>query len=202
MNIARETAIVGIGSTAQGQLPGRSANDIAAEAIQLALHDAGLTKDDVDGLITCRNLQGRACIDEQVGQLLGLNPSYSATLDYGTGNFSLHLGVMAICAGLATTVVLAYGTNQRSQRVGFGNTVGGGAEFTPPRALSTSPARLPSPSAATSISTARPNANWDTLLSHNVNGPLSTRRPSSVKRCPSTTIWPSRIWRNPCGAPI
>lgn len=129
MNLARETAIVGVGSTAQGQLPDRSANDIAAEAIQLALDDAGLTKDDVDGLITCRNLQGRACIDEQVGQLLGLNPSYSATLDYGTGNFSLHLGVMAICAGLATTVVLAYGTNQRSQRIGFGNTVGGGAEF-------------------------------------------------------------------------
>ncbi|GAA1687039.1 thiolase [Mycolicibacterium murale] len=129
MNVSMTTAIVGVGSTAQGQLPGRSANDIAAEAIQLALDDAGISKDEVDGLITCRNLQGRACIDEQVGLLMGMNPAYSATLDYGTGNFSVHLGVMAITAGLANTVVLAYGTNQRSQRVGFGNTVGGGAAF-------------------------------------------------------------------------
>lgn len=129
MTVAMTTTIVGVGSTRQGELPGRGANDIAAEAIKIALDDAGLTKDDVDGLITCRNLTGRSCIDEQVGQLLGMNPAYSATLDYGTGNFSLHLGVMAIAAGLANTVVLAYGTNQRSQRVNFGNTVGGGAEF-------------------------------------------------------------------------
>lgn len=129
MSVAMTTAIVGVGSTQQGELPGRSANDIAAEAIQLALDDAGIDKAEVDGLITCRNLTGRSCIDEQVGQLLGMNPAYSATLDYGTGNFSLHLGVMAITARLANTIVLAYGTNQRSQRVNFGTTVGGGAEF-------------------------------------------------------------------------
>ncbi|OZE91272.1 thiolase C-terminal domain-containing protein [Rhodococcoides fascians] len=129
MAIAFKTAVIGIGTTAQGQLPGRSANDIAAEAVELALADAGLTKHDVDGLITCRNLTGGAGIDEQIGHMLGLNPDFSATLDYGTGNFSLHLAVMAITAGLANTVVLAYGTNQRSQRVAFGRTVGGGAEF-------------------------------------------------------------------------
>lgn len=129
MSIAMKTAVVGVGTTKQGELPGRSANDIAAEAITLALADAGLTKADVDGLITCRNLTGRSGIDEQVGQLMGMNPRFSATLDYGTGNFSLHLGVMAIVSGLADTVVLAYGTNQRSRRVNFGNTVGGGAEF-------------------------------------------------------------------------
>jgi acetyl-CoA acetyltransferase len=128
-NLAMATAVVGVGTTEQGELPGRSANDIAAEAVALALHDAGLSKDDVDGLITCRNLHTRSGIDEQVGQMLGMNPAYSATLDYGTGNFSLHLGVMAITAGLANTVVLAYGTNQRSQRANFGTTVGGGAEF-------------------------------------------------------------------------
>lgn len=128
-NLVGDTAIVGVGTTAQGELPGRSANEIAAEAIELALAEAGLDKTDVDGLITCRNLHGRACIDEQVGRLMGMNPAYSATLDYGTGNFSLHLGVMAIFAGLASTVVLAYGTNQRSERTGFGLTVGGGAEL-------------------------------------------------------------------------
>jgi acetyl-CoA acetyltransferase len=122
-------AIIGVGTTAQGELPGKSANEIAVEAIALALDDAGLTKDDVDGLITCRNLHNREGIDEQIGRLAGISPRYSATLDYGTGNFSLHLGVMAIMSGLASTVVLAYGTNQRSARADFGITVGGGADF-------------------------------------------------------------------------
>lgn len=129
MTIAGKTAIVGVGTTTQGELPGRSANDIAAEAIQLALDDAGLTKADVDGLITCRNLRTRNGIDEQVGQMIGLNPAFSATLDYGTGNFSLHLGVMAIVSGLASTVVLCYGTNQRTEKVSFGRAVGGAQDM-------------------------------------------------------------------------
>lgn len=122
-------AIVGVGSTAQGELPGMSANEIAVQAVALALADASLTKHDVDGLITCRNLGTRDGIDEQIGQLLGLNPKYSATLDYGTGNFSLHLGVMAIMAGFAETIVLTYGTNQRSRGANFAIAMGGGADL-------------------------------------------------------------------------
>ena len=49
-----------------------------------------------------------------IGRMAGLNPRYSATLDYGTCNFSLHLAVMAITAGLARTVAIMYGTNQRT----------------------------------------------------------------------------------------
>lgn len=129
MSLRGSTAIAGVGTTEQGELPGRSANEIAVEAIQLALDDAGLQKSDVDGLITCLNLRSHIGTDEQIGLLAGLNPKYSATLDYGTGNFSLHLGVMAIMAGLAETIVLTYGTNQRSGRVNFGVAVGGGADM-------------------------------------------------------------------------
>ncbi|MBO9577459.1 MAG: thiolase family protein [Microbacteriaceae bacterium] len=129
MSGSRGVAIAGVGATAQGELPGRSANGIAVEAIELALADAGLTKHDVDGLITCRNLQAHVGIDEQIGELLGVSPRYGATLDYGTGNFSLHLAAMAIRSGLAETIVLAYGTNQRSAKADFGIAVGGGAEM-------------------------------------------------------------------------
>lgn len=129
MSARDHVAIAGVGSTAQGELPGRTANSIAVEAIELALADAGLTRSDVDGLITCRNLQAHAGIDEQVGELMGIAPRFGATLDYGTGNFSLHLGAMAIRAGLAETIVLAYGTNQRSLKADFGIAVGGGAEM-------------------------------------------------------------------------
>ena len=116
-------AIVGIGATAQGELPGRTADDISIEALRLALADAGLTKDDLDGLITGKSYGGTG-IDTTVGRLAGLNPRYSATLDYGTCNFSLHLAAMAITSGLASTVALTYGTNQRTSGHRFEATAG------------------------------------------------------------------------------
>ncbi len=125
------TAIVGVGTTRQGELPGRGADEIAVEAFGLALTDAGLSKSDVDGLITCRSYGG-AGIDSEIGQLAGLNPRYSATLDYGTCNFSLHLAVMAIAAGLAETVAIMYGTNQRTAGNRFAAGAGAGAELYEP----------------------------------------------------------------------
>jgi acetyl-CoA acetyltransferase len=118
------TAIVAVGSTEQGELPGRSADQVAVSAVELALAEAGLTKADVDGLITCKAGLGKGGIDTGVGALLGINPRFSATLDYGTCNFSLHLGAMAIMSGLAKTVVLAYGATQRSEKVNFAQPMG------------------------------------------------------------------------------
>ena len=120
------TAIVGVGTTAQGELPGRAADEIAVEAFALALADAGLVKTDIDGLITCRSYGG-AGIDSEIGRLAGLNPRYSATLEYGTCNFSLHLAVMAIAAGLAETVAIMYGTNQRTSGHRFASGAGAGS---------------------------------------------------------------------------
>jgi acetyl-CoA acetyltransferase len=115
----RPVAIVGIGNTPQGELPGLSAETIAVEAIKAALADAGLRKGDIDGLITCKSVQGRGA-DVAIGRLLGLNLPYAQTLDYGTCNFSLHLASMAIAAGMAETIVLCYGANARSDRFNFG----------------------------------------------------------------------------------
>jgi acetyl-CoA acetyltransferase len=126
MSIRDQVAIVAVGSTAQGELPGRDATDIAVDAVELALREAGVDKSAVDGLVTCRVGNTTAGVDTQVGERLGINPRYSATLDYGTCNFSLHLGVMAITAGLASTVVLCYGANQRSAGVNFNVPFGGG----------------------------------------------------------------------------
>jgi acetyl-CoA acetyltransferase len=113
-SLASSAAIVGVGATPQGELPGRSANAIAIDALKVALDDAGLTKADLDGLVTCKVFGSPEGVDTQIGAMAGINPSYSATLDYGTCNFSLHLAAMAIQAGLATTVALVYGTNQRT----------------------------------------------------------------------------------------
>lgn len=119
-------AVLGVGTTEQGALPGRTGDQIAVEALHLALEDAGLTKDALDGLITCKSHGGRHGVDTEIGRLAGLNPRYSATLDYGTCNFSLHLACMAISTGLASTVAIVYGTNQRSAGERF--STGAGAE--------------------------------------------------------------------------
>jgi acetyl-CoA acetyltransferase len=46
-----KSAIVGLGITEMGKVFGRSATSLALEAINLALDDAGLKKDDLDGLL-------------------------------------------------------------------------------------------------------------------------------------------------------
>ena len=46
-------AIVGIGETRQGKLPGMSTWDMYCEAAKDAIADAGIDKNEIDGLITC-----------------------------------------------------------------------------------------------------------------------------------------------------
>ena len=56
MSIKGKCSIVGLGVTAMGKVYGRSATDFAAEAINLALEDAGLKKEEVDGLLINANM--------------------------------------------------------------------------------------------------------------------------------------------------
>lgn len=119
MSIRGKVAIVGIGATAQGEHPGKPTHVLSAEAAELALADAGIRKSEVDGLITCKSIQGGGT-DLEVGRMLAISPPYSQTLDYGTCNFSLHLAVMAITTGMANVIVLSYGANARTATVNFG----------------------------------------------------------------------------------
>lgn len=118
MDIRGKVAIVGVGHSEQGTLPGRSPEQLSVEAIKAALTDAQLTKDRIDGLITCKSVQGTNT-DVLVGPRFGLSPQYSQTLDYGTCNFSLHLAVQAILTGMAETICLVYGADARSGKFNF-----------------------------------------------------------------------------------
>ena len=119
MSVSPRVAIVGIGNTVQGELPGLSVEEIAVLAVQEALADAGIDKRDLDGLIACKSPDGMGG-DIAVGELLGLDVRYAQSLDYGTSNFSLHLAAMAISCGMAETIALCYGTNSRTRRARFG----------------------------------------------------------------------------------
>ncbi len=112
-----KAAIVGVGYTStQGVVPGRSALSFALEAAKNAIEDAGLTKEDIDGLL----------IQPVIGQ-----QSYTVAAHLGLDNLKLianedAMGASAACianhaalavvSGQANYVLCLYGTNSRSGR--------------------------------------------------------------------------------------
>ena len=73
-------AVVGVGYTPQGKVPERTSLSFHLEAVANAIRDAGLKKQDIDGLISYRYFP--ACPGEPdltpqlLAQHLGLEPTY------------------------------------------------------------------------------------------------------------------------------
>ena len=80
MGLKDKYAIVGVGYTPQGRVPGRTALSFHLAACVNAIMDAGLRREDVDGLICYRHFPPSS--DEVdvtpylVAQHLGLAPTY------------------------------------------------------------------------------------------------------------------------------
>jgi acetyl-CoA acetyltransferase len=109
-------AIAGAGNSRLGKVPGVSSLDLFVEAAANALEDAGLSVRDIDGLIT-RGPDDAYCHHQQAGERLGLNARFSTSLDNGGASqiLSVALAVMAVEAGLATTVLCGYGRDAWSR---------------------------------------------------------------------------------------
>ncbi len=109
-------AIVGIGNSRLGKVPGVSSIDLLVEAMSNALDDAGLKPSDVDGIV-CRGPDDSYGHHQIIGSRLGVNVRFSTTLDNGGASqiLSVAMAVMAIRAGLATTVICGYGRDAWSR---------------------------------------------------------------------------------------
>jgi acetyl-CoA acetyltransferase len=109
-------AIVGIGQSAIGKVPDKSALGLLVDAMANAVEDAGLRKEDVDGIV-CRGPDEAYTHHQLVGQRLGIDAEFSTTLDNGGASqiLSIVLAVMAIDAGLCETVVCGYGRDSWSR---------------------------------------------------------------------------------------
>jgi len=117
MSIAYRTAIAGVGVTAFGKLPGRSAWSLQAEAVARAVADAGLTKGDVDGLFTEPQFSEPLLLHgHALGRMLGLKTNYLSTKSIGgaTAISLLQEAAMAIDAGLCEVAVCVYGENAKT----------------------------------------------------------------------------------------
>ena len=108
-------AIAGAAESRLGEVgPGVSPLDLIAEATAAALEDAGLRREEVDGLFTASAYYGMPGLN--VGEALGIRPRYSDSTNLGGASFVSHLlhAAAAIHAGLCEVALIAYGSTQRS----------------------------------------------------------------------------------------
>ena len=80
MSMKDKYALVGIGYTPQGRVPGRTALSFHIEACANAIEDAGLKRQDIDGIICYRAfppVPNEISVNPSwVSQHLGLSPTY------------------------------------------------------------------------------------------------------------------------------
>ena len=117
MTISGRTAVAGVGVTTFGRLAGRSAWSLQAEAVRNALADAGLTKDDVDGLLTEPQFGEPLLLHGHVlGRMLGLKTNYLSTKSIGgaTAISLVQEAAMAIDNGLCEVAVCVFGDNAKT----------------------------------------------------------------------------------------
>ena len=82
MDLKEKYAVVGVGYTPQGKVPDRTSISFHQEAVANAIQDAGLKKEDIDGLISYRHFPpcpGEPNLTPQtISQYLGLTPTYAS----------------------------------------------------------------------------------------------------------------------------
>ncbi|MFC4055484.1 thiolase family protein [Actinomadura syzygii] len=113
MNPSRRAAIVGVGLTPQGKLPGSTNLSLETDAFKTALADSGLAKDDIDGLLSEPGTTDMhwALDYLRLGRALGINPKYTGSFAMGgaTAGNLVQLAAMAVTSGMAEYVACCFG---------------------------------------------------------------------------------------------
>jgi acetyl-CoA acetyltransferase len=110
-------ALVGVGETPVGKVPGRSGISFHTEAAARALTDAGLATAAVDGLVSAFSyVDAFQRQSLAVAEQLGIRPRFSPTWQTSgsTGASMIAGAAAAIAAGLAETVLVTAGDNRLS----------------------------------------------------------------------------------------
>mgnify|MGYP001286573183 CR=1 FL=1 len=122
MGLTRDAyAIVGLGVTKQGRVPGVSDIDMKTEGLRLAIEDAGLKPSDIDGYIYQPGMidMGSFGNGGEAPKNLGMNPKFIWQIQ--SGGASAIAAIMAACAaidsGMANYVAIGYGDTALSGSV-------------------------------------------------------------------------------------
>jgi acetyl-CoA acetyltransferase len=113
--LTRKAAIVGVGESDLGYTPDKTFLQLIAQATNRALDDAGLKKNDIDGLFSAGWLTMESIM---VAEYLGIQPTYSDNTLSGGSAFEFHVehAVAAISAGLCETALICYAETPLSDR--------------------------------------------------------------------------------------
>jgi acetyl-CoA acetyltransferase len=119
--LSGRTAIAGIGLSRFGKVPGTSAMGFALEASAAALADAGIEKDEIDGVLVLMPPQ----MGEQHGWAsrvavhLGLAPAFCSTMDMGgaTAIGMMQTAAALIHAGICRGVLCSFGAQTNPQGI-------------------------------------------------------------------------------------
>ena len=128
----RSAAIAGLGLTEMGKAYGRSAAQFAADAVRLAVADAGLRLADVDGLLTSSGITGGVGLSLQRDLELTDLRLLSEMQAYGsTAGAMVQLASMAVEAGMADVVACVWADAPLRQGRPTGDSYGGSARPQP-----------------------------------------------------------------------
>jgi len=114
-DLSQKVAIVGVAESDLGYVPDKTALQLQAQAAERALDDAGLGKNDIDGLFCANRSEIEGCL---MGEYLGIRPGYFETTNSGGSSFESFVGhaACAIRAGLCHTALICYGSTALSNR--------------------------------------------------------------------------------------
>jgi acetyl-CoA acetyltransferase len=114
-SVKNKVAIVGVGESDIGKIPGMSGLGLNAQAAKRALDDAGLAVSDIDGLITAYSFtEPYPMLGTSLAEYLGLRPTLCASMIAGGASpgVMLHHAAQSIATGAANTVLVCAGENR------------------------------------------------------------------------------------------
>jgi acetyl-CoA acetyltransferase len=127
--VARRVAVVGIADSDYGVLDGATNQQLLARMAREAILDAGLSREDVDGLLSTGGGGGMMPI-VALGEYLGVQPRLLGGVMVGgsVAEFCVEHAVAAIEAGIAEVIVVVHASTERSQ---LGRSLGTARRFAP-----------------------------------------------------------------------
>ncbi len=111
----KSSYIVGVGDTPVGKLQGASTMQLHAEASTKALEDAGLKKEEIDGVLTAYSLvEPHLMLSSVFCEYYGISPKYTAAVQLGgaTGCALVMHAQALIESGQCETVLIVTGDNR------------------------------------------------------------------------------------------
>jgi acetyl-CoA acetyltransferase len=125
-SVARRPVIAGLGITEMGKVYGRTAQEFAADAVRLAVADAGLELSDVDGLLINAGVTRSVHVGLQVDLGLTDLALLSEIQSYGSSaGVMVQFASLAVASGLADVVACVFADAPLTQGTAAGAAYGG-----------------------------------------------------------------------------